>query len=213
MSGAGAKAESGSHEAARRPDARRGHGRGRRPDRRAAAAASPVARAGPRRLVRDMGAEHPRHRLERPAGPDRRRLHGPAAESRDRRQFRRRLRPHRRPMGRRARDRRHPYAGRARRRGRRPRDGADDHGGAPPAAGRALSARRRMAEGRLSRSPRRSAAAPWGFSASGGSARRSPRGRKSFGLEVVYHGRRAPARRRLSLLSRRSPTWRRPATS
>ncbi len=58
-------------------------------------------------------------------------------------------------MGGRARDRRHPYAGRARRRGRRPRDGADDHDGAPPAAGRALSSRRRMAEGRPSRSARR----------------------------------------------------------
>ena len=134
-------------EASRRADAGRGpRNRGGRPDRRAAAAASPLARARPGSLARRMGPETARRRLERASVPHRRGVHAPAASSRDRRQLRRRLRPCRRQMGRRARRHRHPYAGRARRRGRRHRDGADAHGGAPAAAGRALPARRRMAE-------------------------------------------------------------------
>ena len=138
-----------SDEASRRPHACDRHGPGRRPDRRAVPPASPVARARPRGLARRAWPFDPRGRFGRRPWPNRRGAHAPPAQSRDRGELRRRLRPHRRPMGGRARDHRHPYARRARRRGRRRRDGADDHGGAPASAGRALPARRAVADGGL----------------------------------------------------------------
>ena len=102
--------------------------------------------ADPRSVARKAGAAAAGDRLERASGPDRRRCHEPAAKARNRRQFRRRLRAYRREMGRRAWDHRDQYAGRARRRSRRHRDGADDHGGAPPAPGRAFFACGRVAD-------------------------------------------------------------------
>ena len=90
-------------------------------------------------------------------------------------------------------DHRHPYARRARRRSGRYRHGPRRSW--PCAACRRPSGFCARADGWRSRFPllRRCAAGQWGFSASGGSARRSPSGPRASDSKVVYHGRRAQA--------------------
>ena len=90
--------------------------------------------------------------------------------------------------------------------------GADDHGGSPAAAGRALSARRRVAEGAVSADRVARAAGRSGFSASAGSARRSPGAPKRSGSRSsITAATRSPASPYRFYPSLRR--WPRPATS
>ena len=133
---------------------------------------------GPGSLYRGDRAAHPRDRDRLYRQQDRRRLHVALPEARNRVELRRRLRPCRREMGGRARHRRDQHPRRAERGSRRHRDRTAALHLARISAGRPLSARRQMAQERLSADRRRCAAVPSALSAWAASARRSGGGSK-----------------------------------
>ena len=110
-------------------------------------------RPRPRRSAGSRRASSPRSRhvrgiavTRRSSRSDRRRRSCALAQARDRCELRRRLRPYRRQWAGAARHHRHQHAGRAQRGGRRYRARPAALHGARIAAGRALSARRQMAQ-------------------------------------------------------------------